>query len=98
MRRCSATVGMQTFDEALYRLYSEGRITLEEALRNADSANNLRLRIKLADDASADDPKGTGAFRAQNHQTTSPSSSTSTSSGGQSQAAAVNDELKLSLD
>jgi twitching motility protein PilU len=39
--------GMQTFDQALYKLYKEGMITLEEALRNADSRNNLSLRIRL---------------------------------------------------
>lgn len=39
--------GMQTFDGHLYRLYREGRISLEEALRNADSASNLKLRINL---------------------------------------------------
>jgi twitching motility protein PilU len=38
-------IGMQTFDGAVYRLYQEGRITLEEAMRNADSQNNLRVRI-----------------------------------------------------
>jgi len=38
---------MQTFDTALFRLYIEGRITLNEALKNANSANDLRLRIKL---------------------------------------------------
>ncbi len=43
----SENVGMQTFDTALYNLYKEGRISLEEALRNADSQNNLRLRISL---------------------------------------------------
>jgi pilus retraction protein PilT len=43
----SATQGMQTFDSALYRLYQEGRISLQEALQNADSVNNLRLRIQL---------------------------------------------------
>ncbi|HHH35871.1 MAG TPA: PilT/PilU family type 4a pilus ATPase [Gammaproteobacteria bacterium] len=43
----SENVGMQTFDAALYRLYKEGRISYEEALRNADSQNNLRLRIDL---------------------------------------------------
>jgi twitching motility protein PilU len=40
-------LGMQTFDSALFHLYKEGRISIEEALKNADSANNLRLRIKL---------------------------------------------------
>ena len=43
----SENVGMRTFDAALYYLYKEGRITMEEALRNADSPNNLRLRIDL---------------------------------------------------
>jgi twitching motility protein PilU len=43
----SENIGMQTFDGALYKLYKAGRITLEEALRNADSQNNLRLRISL---------------------------------------------------
>ncbi len=45
----SENLGMQTFDGALFRLYQDGKITLDEALRNADSANNLRLRIKLKD-------------------------------------------------
>ncbi len=45
----SENLGMQTFDAALYNLYKQGRITLDEALKNADSANNLRLRIKLTD-------------------------------------------------
>lgn len=43
----SADQGMQTFDMALYKLFKEGKITLEEALKNADSKNNLRLRITL---------------------------------------------------
>lgn len=43
----SAEQGMQTFDMALFKLYKSGRITLEEALKNADSKNNLRLRITL---------------------------------------------------
>jgi twitching motility protein PilU len=49
--------GMQTFDMALFDLYESGRITYEDALRSADSMNELRLRIKLegknATDASA---------------------------------------------
>ncbi len=44
----SENLGMRTFDGALFSLYQEGRITLEEALKNADSPNNLRLRIKLS--------------------------------------------------
>ena len=43
----SENIGMRTFDAALYHLYKDGRITFEEALRNADSPNNLRLRISL---------------------------------------------------
>ncbi len=42
----SEQTGMQTFDMALYELYKEGRITIEEAMKNADSANNLKIRIQ----------------------------------------------------
>ena len=41
-------VGMQVFDDSLFRLYKDGRVSLEEALRNADSHTDLALRIKLA--------------------------------------------------
>jgi len=43
----SEALGMQTFDAALFRLYKDGRITMDEAIRNADSQNDVRLRIKL---------------------------------------------------
>jgi twitching motility protein PilU len=43
----SEPIGMQTFDAALFKLYKEGRISMEEAVRNADSQNDVRLRIKL---------------------------------------------------
>jgi len=39
--------GCETFDLALLKLYKDGKITLDQALMNADSANNLRLKIKL---------------------------------------------------
>ena len=39
--------GMQTFDQALFDLLNANTITIEEAMRNADSINDLRLRIKL---------------------------------------------------
>lgn len=39
--------GMKTFDQALFDLYEDDRVSLEDALRNADSINELRLRIKL---------------------------------------------------
>ncbi len=43
----SRELGMQTFDQALFELYEEGKISYEDALRNADSVNDLRLNIKL---------------------------------------------------
>lgn len=49
----SAEQGMQTFDMALFKLYKQGKITLEEALKNADSKNNLRLRVTLDDNPAA---------------------------------------------
>ena len=68
--------GMQTFDQALFELLNENAITIEEAMRNADSVNDLRLRIKLeggtssaVDDMVAnsmsleDDPEGKGGHQ-----------------------------------
>ena len=43
----SNRLGMRTFDQALYELYENESISYEDALRNADSKNELRLRIKL---------------------------------------------------
>lgn len=43
----SNELGMLTFDQALFELYESGKIKYEDALRNADSVNDLRLRIKL---------------------------------------------------
>ncbi len=43
----STALGMKTFDSSLFELVAEGVISEEEALKNADSANNLKLRIKL---------------------------------------------------
>ena len=43
----STRIGMKTFDQALYDLYETGFISYEDALRNADSKNELRLKIKL---------------------------------------------------
>ncbi|MCB0322125.1 MAG: PilT/PilU family type 4a pilus ATPase [Bdellovibrionales bacterium] len=77
------TIGMQTFDQHLFELYSEGKITLEEALRNADSANNLRLRIKLNEDSMGEDQPA--AFSPK----TNASSETKKS---------AEDDLKLHLD
>lgn len=55
----SENLGMQTFDGALFKLYQEERISLDEAIKNADSPNNLRLRIKLQkSDAEGADKRG----------------------------------------
>ena len=43
----SENIGMQTFDRALFKLVEAGRISLDEALKNADSPNNLRLSLTL---------------------------------------------------
>ena len=48
--------GMQTFDQALYDLYKAGSITYEDAINHADSANELRLMIKLGESKSAARP------------------------------------------
>ncbi len=47
--------GMQTFDQNLYDLYKDGKISYDDAIRSADSMNEVRLMIKLGD-ATADDP------------------------------------------
>jgi len=51
----SRNMGMQTFDQSLFDLYKSGQITYEDAINYADSANELRLMIKLGDS------KGAGA-------------------------------------
>jgi len=50
----SRELGMQTFDQALFDLHESGAIGYEEALKNADSVNDLRLRIKLESQGSKD--------------------------------------------
>lgn len=57
MAKGSDTTGMQTFDDSLYKLYDEGKITQDQAIINADSANDMRLRMNLAvvDDKGAKD-------------------------------------------
>lgn len=57
----SENIGMQTFDSHLMRLYKSGVISLEEALRNSDSPNNLKLKINLSEGlGSATAPKEDG--------------------------------------
>jgi len=50
----SRELGMQTFDQALFDLHESGMISYEEALKNADSVNDLRLKIKLEGQATKD--------------------------------------------
>ncbi|WP_295467530.1 PilT/PilU family type 4a pilus ATPase [uncultured Pseudomonas sp.] len=50
----SGELGMQTFDQSLYALYRDGEISYEAALAHADSANDLRLMIKLGSETDAD--------------------------------------------
>ncbi|MEI7843043.1 MAG: PilT/PilU family type 4a pilus ATPase [Gallionellaceae bacterium] len=50
----SREIGMQTFDQALFDLYEQDKISYEEALKNADSLNDLRLNIKLNSQHSKD--------------------------------------------
>ena len=47
----SRELGMQTFDQALFDFYAAGKISFEEALKNSDAPNELRLRIKLSEGA-----------------------------------------------
>ena len=56
----SRQAGMQTFDQALFDLYEGNAITYEDALRNADSLNDLRLQIKLHGKESKDRDLTTG--------------------------------------
>jgi twitching motility protein PilU len=50
----SRELGMQTFDQALFDLHEADMITYEDALRNADSVNDIRLKIKLEGKESKD--------------------------------------------
>ncbi len=58
----SRELGMQTFDQAVYDLYKAGEISYEDALKNADSTNEVRLMIKLGAEAGeiAEDPSMQG--------------------------------------
>ena len=58
----SGELGMQTFDQALFILYEAGEITYDDALLHADSPNDLRLMIKLAQENSANSLASAGGF------------------------------------
>jgi twitching motility protein PilU len=57
----SNRLGMKTFDQALFDLYEAGLISYEDALRNADSKNELRLRVKLESKREMKNPDEGGA-------------------------------------
>ena len=59
----SRELGMQTFDQALFDLYDEGAISYDEAIRNADSANELRLQIKLKSRRGEDGTQSTSELK-----------------------------------
>ena len=65
----SRELGMQTFDQALFDLYEADKISYEDALRNADSVNDLRLKIKLERQA-CEEPRFLGGHRAPRHRLT----------------------------
>jgi twitching motility protein PilU len=58
----SRELGMRTFDQALFDLYNDGFINYDEAIRNADSANELRLQIKLRATRDKDGGAAEGGF------------------------------------
>ena len=67
----SRELGMQTFDQALFDLYESNLVTYEDALRNADSVNDLRLQIKLHSTRARSHRPG-GGHRAPDHRLTTP--------------------------
>ncbi len=56
----SREIGMQTFDQALFDLHEDGKVSYEDALRNADSVNDLRLKFKLEGKASKEKDVSSG--------------------------------------
>ncbi|NNJ95240.1 MAG: PilT/PilU family type 4a pilus ATPase [Halobacteria archaeon] len=63
----SENIGMQTFDSALYRLVKEGKVAVGEALKNADSPNNLRLKLNLDGEAPAEEKQQPSALSLIGH-------------------------------
>jgi twitching motility protein PilU len=58
----STRLGMRTFDQSLFELYETGFISYEDAIRNADSKNELRLRVKLESKREAKDVDDAGGL------------------------------------
>ena len=57
--------GMQTFDSHLFKLYKEGKISLEEAYKNADSPNNMKVKVNLMQDAPGDNSASKAARQSE---------------------------------
>lgn len=68
----SVNLGMQTFDHALLELFKQGRISEEEAIRNADSANNIRLKISLSSGPSTSNDSGLSLIEEEPEEEESP--------------------------
>ncbi len=60
----SENLGMQTFDGALFKLFMAGKVRFDDAIANADSPNNLRLRVKLAEGNSGAPVSGSASTEA----------------------------------
>ena len=88
----SANSGMKTFDQALLELHQQGKISMEEALRNADSANNLRLKITLGEKAGAN--AGAASSQATVQRPGAESPSTSAPTRERPAAPSVKDDLR----
>ncbi len=70
----SENLGMQTFDGAIFKLFMAGKVSFDDAIANADSPNNLRLRIKLATDGVAVPKAETAAATEPQTQSKAPTS------------------------
>ncbi len=64
----STEQGMQTFDQSLYKLYADGEVTYDAAIACADSANDLRLMIKLGSDAKTNPLEDVGHLAIENEE------------------------------
>jgi len=64
----SENLGMQTFDMAMFKLWRQGKISEDEALKNADSRNNLALKMRLTSDGSGPTASGKPAMSLSLHE------------------------------
>lgn len=90
----ATNMGMQTFDHALFALYQAGKISLDEALKNADSANNLRLKVKLSEDSESFEKPSIAAKKSEKNEANGDSPKASSDKA----AASASADLKLRLE